>query len=283
MKNFRRIVAATDLSDCSTTALAYAKGIARKFDAELTLVHANVIAPLIDGVPMTGGNLALTAAWQLDGARAALGDYFATHLSDFAGAQQALVTGAAPETILSTSRVLDADLIVMGTRGHSGLKRLLLGSVAESVIKNSNCPVLTVRCDVPEESEGVFRRIICPVDYSRTSAAAFERALALASTFEAELTVLYVMEHVDEGVSDPETEIERLRAWIGDVPLPLRAKLLVHRGNAAEQAIFYAKHNDADLLVIGARPRNVANETVLGSTTQMLTRHAPCPVLTVPA
>lgn len=295
MTRIRQIVAATDLSDCATSALTYAKGLARKFGAELTLLHANVVTPAVESMPFGGQNLARAVAYQVDAARAALDEYFVTHLADFPDARSLTLTGSAPETILDTSRVLRADLIVMGTRGNSGIKRLLLGSVAEAVLRASNRPVLTVRCHAPEvldpvliprstaETFPMFRKILCPVDYSRLSGLAFEEAMLLASTFDAELIVLYVSEKSSEEVMEPEAEIERLRAWIGDVPFPIRAKLLVNRGNAAEQVIWYAKQQAVDLLVLGSQQKAKSSRTVLGSTTEMVTRHAPCPVLTVPA
>jgi nucleotide-binding universal stress UspA family protein len=129
MMNFARIVAATDLSACSAAALEYATRIAGAFGSEITLVHANTIAPLIDGVP---GSLAYAAEWQLEGARTALEGFAEKHLADFAGAQRVVVTGAAADVILSSARSVDADLIVMGTRGATGIERVLLGSVAET-------------------------------------------------------------------------------------------------------------------------------------------------------
>ena len=276
MNTFKRIIAATDLSDCATVALSYAKAIARKFDAELTLVHANVIAPITEGVP---ADLAYTAVYQLEGARAALDQYAARHLAGVRNAQKLVVTGAAPDVILSTARNDGADLIVMGTRGASGIRRLVLGSVAEAVTRRSDIPVLTVQCDLPEASSetALFRRILCPVHYDRTSGAAFERAVPLAASFDAELIVVYVAEE-SPGVLDVDMETERLRTWAGGMTTPAKLKLLVDRGNAAEQIISYAKQHRVDLIVAGSRRKG----SVLGSTTEMLTRNAPCPVLTVP-
>jgi nucleotide-binding universal stress UspA family protein len=78
-------------------------------------------------------------------------------------------------------------------------------------------------------------------------------------------------------------ELERLRDWVGDVSLPVRARVLVHRGEAAAQVMEYAGKHDVDLIVLGAERKGRGSKSVLGSTTHRLTRHAPCPVLTVPA
>src|SRR4051812_35807561 len=93
---YGRIVAATDLSDCSAAACAWAKTIARAFRSELTLVHANAITPLIEGVP---ANLGYTVDYQLEGARKALDQFAATHLADVPSARKLVVTGPAADTI----------------------------------------------------------------------------------------------------------------------------------------------------------------------------------------
>jgi nucleotide-binding universal stress UspA family protein len=278
---YRRIVAATDFSDCSAAALAWAKAIARTFHSELTLVHANAITPLIEGVP---ANLGYTVEYQLDGAWKALDQFAATQLADVPSARKLVVTGAAADSIVSTARTVGADLIVMGTRGATGVGRVLLGSVAESVIRHADRPVLTIRCNVPgaDRESRLFRRILCPVQLSDRSIASFRHALAIASAFDAELLVVHVGEDT-QGVFDVDAEAARLRSWVGDVPAAVNMKLLVNRGNPADEVVAYAREHDIDLLVAGARRKSTGSKTVLGSTTEMLTRHAPCPVMTVPA
>jgi nucleotide-binding universal stress UspA family protein len=156
----------------------------------------------------------------------------------------------------------------------------LLGSVAEQVIAESEVPVLTVRCDEALRPAH-FNRILCPVDYSNVSAKALRHAALMASAFEAELVILHLIERGDEG--DMARELDRLRDWVGDVSLPVRARVLVHRGQAAGQVIDYAQRHEVDLIVLGAERKGRQTKSVLGSTTHRVTRHAPCPVLTVPA
>jgi len=169
---------------------------------------------------------------------------------------------------------------VMGTHGREGLSRAFLGSVAESVIQQSDKPVLTVRPIDDRPRPAGIARILCPVNYSAVASRAYQHALFLASAFDAELTVLYLEER---SVVDHSAEMKRLRDWVGDVPLTVRASLLVDRGEAAVQVNDYALRHAIDLIVMGVQHKRRDTVTVIGTTTDRLTRHAPCPVLTVPA
>ena len=100
-----------------------------------------------------------------------------------------------PEAMVWRARTTLADLIVIGTHGRSGFERLMLGSVAEKVLRKAACPVLTVPAHAPDavpREAGSVRRILCPVDFSSSSEDALEYALAsLAQEAHARLTVLH--------------------------------------------------------------------------------------------
>lgn len=148
MKVFRRILHATDFSSASRPALAKAVALARQNRAPLTIVHA--LAPTV--IPVGGDfgyippktyealdqNARQHARKQLAalGARARKAGVRATLL---------LVDGGPSEQIPRAVRRTRADLIVIGTHGRTGLTKVLLGSVAERVIRLAPCPVLTVR------------------------------------------------------------------------------------------------------------------------------------------
>jgi nucleotide-binding universal stress UspA family protein len=276
----RRILAPTDFSDGASGAVEYAKLLARRFDAGITLLHAAPPLTTFEPLPLGAISFMESFADESDRAAAALESYRADQLSEFSASDVLLATASPADAILSSSRSLDADLIVMGTHGREGLSRALLGSVAESVIQQSDRPVLTVRPIAGRPRSARLAKILCPVNYSAVASRAYHHALFLASAFDAELTVLYLHEH---GWADDATELKRLRQWVGDVPLTVRATLLVERGEAATQVNDYALSHGIDLIVMGVQHKRHDTITVIGSTTAKLTRHAPCPVLTVPA
>ena len=276
----KRIIAATDLEECATRALDHAKILARRFDAEITMVHAVPVYASVEPIPLGGGYIAPDSDAEQQAAATALREYQRTHLASETASAPVLEAGDPALAILATSRSREGDLVVMGTHARRGISRALLGSVAEQVIAESDIPVLTVRLDNRPRAPR-FRRILCPVNYNTVSAKALRHATLLASAFEAELVILHLVESADS--EDMARELGRLRDWVGDVTMPVGARVLVHRGQAAGQVIEYAQRHDVDLIVLGAERKGKETKSVLGSTTHRVTRHAPCPVLTVPA
>lgn len=276
----RRILAPTDFSDGALAAVEYAKFLAKRFGAAITLLHAAPPLTTFEPLPLSAIPFAETLADESDRAEAALESYRADHLSEFSDAEVVVATSSPAEAILNSSRSLNTDIIVMGTHGREGLSRALLGSVAESVIQHSDRPVLTVRSTESSPRPARLAKILCPVKDSDVASRAYHDALFLASAFDAELTVLSLLQH---DWADDATEMKRLRQWVGDVPLTVRATLLVGHGEAAEQVNDYALLHGIDLIVMGVQHKRRDTITVIGSTTAKLTRHSPCPVLTVPA
>lgn len=276
----RRLLVPTDFSDHATAAVRYAAPLAARFGAKVALVHATAPRPPFDPLPGSGDTFILTYEENDRLARAALEDARSSHLGGV-DARPRMAFGKPAEAILEAAHASAADMIVMGTRGRGGLARALLGSVAEAVIRRSDLPVLTARCDSVNDASRVTR-ILCPVNYSDAAAKAFRHALLFASAFDAELIALYFQED-GSTEDDLEAEVERLRDWLGDVPLSIHLTCLAHRGDPATQVNEYARTRDIDLVVVGAQRRHGGVTTTIGSTTDGLTRHAPCPVLTVPA
>lgn len=139
MMAIKHVLVPTDFSDPSERALALAIQLARSFDARLTLMHVWTI-------PNTSYAEALT--WPVDemenAARKALDELQARTSKQYPIADAVLRVGSDWEQIISVAKERDVDLIVMGTHGRRGLPRLVLGSVAEKVVRLSPVPVLTV-------------------------------------------------------------------------------------------------------------------------------------------
>lgn len=134
LRPIERILAATDFSLCSLAALEYAEELARQFSAKLVLLHATGTA----SIPAEVGQIDHEAA-----ERALVRSV--ERLRDRGLAARGLLRAGAPaEEILNTAESERASLIVMGTHGRSGIVRVLMGSVAELVVRGAPCPVLTV-------------------------------------------------------------------------------------------------------------------------------------------
>lgn len=270
--NVRRLLVPTDFSDHATAAVRYAAPLAARFGSEVVLVHASATRPPFEALPGSNDAFVLTYEENDRLAGAALEDARAAHLEGV-NARTRMAFGKPPAAILEAAHASATDMIIMGTRGRSGVARAVLGSVAEAVIRESDLPVLTVRCDSANDASRMAR-ILCPINFSDAAAKAFQHALLFASAFDAELIALYFQE---DGAADDdlEAEVERLRLWLGDVPLSVRLTCLAHRGDPTTQVNEYARTHGVDLVIVGAQRRR-------GGVTGLM-RHAPCPVLTVPA
>ncbi len=139
MLPIRRILHPTDFSDLSKPAFELASALARDYGAKLTVLHVAVPPPVFapDGIAMPMPveepfeDRAKLAEFRSDDPRVTV--------------EHRLVEGSPAEEILRIAREMKADLIVVGTHGKGGLARLIVGSVAESVLRKASCPVLTVK------------------------------------------------------------------------------------------------------------------------------------------
>jgi nucleotide-binding universal stress UspA family protein len=146
MIDLRRILVPTDFSPCSQNALAYGAALAEKFGAELVVLH--VVQDLAVFIPeaVLGAPPPLPPVQQfIAAARAALDRAIAGLGLSGVAVRGEVGEGPPAEEVVRLAREQAVDLIVMGTYGHTGLAHLLLGSVAERVVRRAPCPVLTVR------------------------------------------------------------------------------------------------------------------------------------------
>ena len=200
--------------------------------------------------------------------------------------------GPAADRILRQAVRLGADAIVMGTHGRSGLRRLLLGSVTEEVVRQARVPVLTVRAVESEAGVGGHspwrpERLLVPADARKGSSAVVAgEAAALARAFGSSLVFLACYEPQAFASIDDETGRAEERARFFDrLPKALRPELrdlLLRGGDTAAVAVEEAGALRADLVVVGMGRRPFAGGSVLGVEAIRVLRHAPCPVLVVP-
>lgn len=163
-----RIVCPLDLSDCSRHALAYAVAIAKRYGATIsTLFVVPPATALIPAGDLGPYPLAVFTAEDRARIRDEL-EQFAKGVAGDVPVTATVAEGNVVAEIVRRAAALDADLVVMGTHGRSGLERLMLGSVTERVLVKTALPVLTVppRAHGTVPSAVLFSRILCAVDFS---------------------------------------------------------------------------------------------------------------------
>jgi len=288
----RKILVATDFSSTADSAEKLAFQLARLLGAELHLIHVRVI--LED--PLMAEEHQLEIERLMSSADEATKEAFdrtrggdreitvETHL---------VRSVSAAEAIVETASELECDLVVMGTHGRRGIKHLLLGSVAENVLRSVDIPVLTVRPGIEVGTLGP-KRILVAYDFSDRSATAVRVAGDWATVFDAEITILHVVEPVVypefyaiNVVSDDVMTRLRDRATealddaaekiLGD--RPVNASVLI--GRATDTIIAEARPENFDLVVMGTRGLTGLEQLVLGSVAEGVLRRCPVPLLTV--
>jgi nucleotide-binding universal stress UspA family protein len=201
---------------------------------------------------------------------------------------------APAEVIVETASNLGCELIVMGTHGRRGLSHLLLGSVAERVVRTAKVPVLTVRANADIELPET-PKILVPHDFSEASANAVEQAAAWADAFGAEITLLHVVEPVVypefysvDILSDDLMErlVERSERALGKAAEDLlgnaKARVQVEVGRAANTIVDNADPERYDAVVMATRGLSGLEQVLLGSVAESVLRRCEIPLLAVP-
>ncbi len=283
----KNILFTTDFSPASRAAEPYALELAKHYGAKLHALHVRppVINPMTQ--PMTWRGLEEAARAEAEQQKQEL-------LKAFAGIETEILLkeGDLWSNLEAAAEKSKIDLIVTGTRGRSGIAKLLLGSTAEEIYRKARCPVLTVgpQSKVGPVGTGEFSSILFATDFSPESVAAAPYAISLAQEYEAQLTLLHVVADAkaNEFVqpSDLTASSEHLLRNLvpADAELWCVPKFVVERGEAVEKILDVAARSRVDLIVLGMRQPSAfpAAATHLPiATAHKVVAHAACPVLTV--
>ena len=293
MIRLNNILVPWDFSPFSERALAYARGLARRSGAVLHVLHAEVLHGDHGGRAAYSGRAARERLAKLAGLE---GDVPVPEGSgEGVPLQHAVVRDlAAAPAILAYAQEHDVDLIVMGTHGRRGVRRLLLGSVAAEVIRLAICPVLTVREGTVDGGEA----LLVPIDFSTHARKALSEAKALAALYDAPLTLLHVVEErlhpafynmgafsiVDLQPDLEARAMEHLKKFYEEAEgLSGAVQYAVCVGHAPGEIVRYAEEHPPRLIMMSTHGLTGLKHFFMGSVAEKVARGAPCPVLTVKA
>lgn len=293
MLTLRTVLCPTDFSDVSARAETYAAALARHYDASLHLLHVDPPMPVM--APY--GEIPVDARLFEEQREVAEAELVKAGERARAGGLTVETTmkgGHPAREILALADRAQADMLVIGTHGRGGVEHLLLGSVAEKIMRKASCPVLVVPPGAPGESDALFTRILCPIDGSAASAHALTYALSLARETDGHVTLLYVVEPVPAAGEFGALDVEEYRrageeharkvlreAVPDDVRTWCRLDERVATGKPSERILDAATTERADVIVMGVRGRGAIDLLAFGSTTNEVIRRAGCPVLAV--
>ena len=293
-----RILFATDGSQGSATAEAYACVLAQSWGASLTVMSVLEFPPGMNpDYPVNR----LYLGELLKEATGKLVDLKARAVALGISVQSCIATGIPSEEVLAVARTKDTDLIVVGTRGKSGLEHVLLGSTAERIIRMAPCPVLTVpmgkqRTDgrsSTEKPSTTPKRMLVPVDFSHCSLDALEYGALIAQRSNASLKLLHVLEpvsygldftlpHMAERESSKTVVTKRLSDLVSALTsFGLASDFLISGGLPADSILDAARAQSVDVIVMGTHGRRGLSHALFGSVAESVLRRSSCPVLTV--
>lgn len=290
----RKILVPVDFSAYSDKALEFALLWGEKFGAELTLLHVNTLFHEHFDYERLAQDSQKTINQHEHNIQQWIKEHAHSKSDRKTRINYEVVKGAsAPSSILQFITGNKFDLVIMGTHGHTGLKHLFLGSVAEKVTRLSPVPVITVHRSLDNYA---IKKILAPVDFSEFSRPLVENAIAIAKTFDARIHLMHVLERpmptsfnwlVEEVEPyfelDPEMRERISNTMQSYVDESVRERVIevIETGRAYEAIIDYARENKIDLIVMSTRGFSKFNYFWLwGSTTERVVRLAPCSVMT---
>ena len=273
----------TDFSRSAGQALELAARLAARQGASLHILHGVTLHANDDG----------TQAAELE----KLAESARSIIGATDGAAPVEVTTSERRAVFAFDAIMQAtierqpDLVVMGTHGRGGFSKLLMGSNAEKMLRHAPCSILTVKEGARVPSEGRFRRLLVPVDFSDWAGRALDTARVLRDPDGSDITLLHVVEPVPPmyyagNVSsrfelDPELRSqleEHLQTWSGGLE---RASAMITEGSPPLEIARVADETDIDLIVMSTKGLTGVEHLLVGSVTERVCRFATVPVLTV--
>ena len=287
----KNILVPLDFSRQSMGAFDYAAFLAKQFGAEIQLVHVQLPdeACAVPGAGHLIRECAETAAL----IHKKLEDLEMEPSRPTWPENCHIRVGSPYEIICNLARELNADLIVLGSRGNTGLKHVFLGSTAERVVRFAPCPVLVVR-----QSNGAttrIRKILLPTDFSQCAMAGVMYGALWARTLDAKLRLFNVLHPavpvlIDHIATNLPTEQISVSA---DAEFEMQAlrQLDLLKGVICESQIqvgypvgaICAESANVDLVILSTHGRTGFKNALMGSVAEQVVRYAECPVLVVPS
>jgi len=286
----RKIMCAVDFSSSTEKLVEYSASLCKEFHASLVLVHIvlDVDTLLISSESFI--DLKEIQRLHIKGARERL-DLLAKELT--IKAELLVGQGAPADEIARLALEKEIDMVTMATHGKSGIKRFMIGSVTEKVMKTINCPLLVLSA---RESDSLspanipmkLEKVLVGCDFSPDSKLAFAYGLSLAQEFQAQLFLVHVIKPTEydekrEKIDELRGRLESQLHWM--VPEESRnwctPNIALLDGEPCRELMKYAKEQEIDMIVLGIRGHTLLEKLFVGSTADRVIRQSPCPVLAV--
>jgi nucleotide-binding universal stress UspA family protein len=304
----KNILVPVDFSELSIEAISTAQRLGQRFGASIHLAHIQEYSyPAVFSNPSTP--VYISPAMDTEEWRKAAEQALKTLAREYrlTGTCRAEVGGAPFDDICWIARQISADLIITSTHGRTGLKRALLGSTAERLVQHAPCPVLVSRKEKPRrgprgksatKSILSIDSILVPVDFSESSLTGLNYAIEFAKKFSARLLVLHVVDlgpllgadtyaprdsaaSEEAAMRDAEQGMSEYLRRVKFGEVPFQTQMIA--GGSVQGICQVAAAENVDLIITATHGRTGLTHVLIGSTAEVVVRHAPCPVLVVPS
>ena len=286
----KKIISAIDFSNFTDAILAYSSSLCKIYSAKLVLAHVTIdVNRLLEHNETTIDAQALQKS-NIRHAQARLEDL----AKDLVIETEIIIGQGRPADEISRLALKqDADMVITGTYGRTGFKRLLIGSVTEKLMKTLHCPLLILHAQEHGAGSSTgfeirLRKILVGCDFSPDSKLALDYGLSLAQEFQAELHLAHAIKPslYQKERQEMDALCDRLDGQLKtmvpeacrDIFTPVTQLL---DGEPYLALMNYATQQDIDLIVLGIRGHTLWEKLLVGSTTDRLIRHSSFPVLTV--
>jgi nucleotide-binding universal stress UspA family protein len=280
----KKVLYATDFSDASLAALPLVSTIAHKYGSRVFVMNVSTPDPYTVVSPEAVAVLQHKDELK---ARSKVRDLLKT--GDLAGLSTTAIvqSGLPTEELVRFVREQKIDLAILGTHGRTGMKHLLMGSVAEDLFRNLPCPALTVGPNVTKASMQAteIKHVLFPTDLSGESQAVFPYLASLAAEYRASLTLLHVLPVETATNPDAKSLAEPLRKEMQSIFSPhidprCPTEFIIDFGDAAERILAHAETGRADLIGLGVRKAGEITTHFRNTVAYRVVLQAHCPVLT---
>lgn len=293
----KKILVPVDLSAASMQAFNYAIPLAERFKADLHLLYVHENSHEFSTESMS------KLLYDITKMRTRVESAAQSDRRSLIRAENChVLIGRAYEKVRDFARDLAADLIVLATRGQTGLARIVLGSTAERVVQFAPCPVLVARqrrqTEETERKEFEFapRNILVPTDFSQCSMAGFKYAALFARAFDAKLLLFHALflpnpVVVDRMSANLPVEADAARRMNAQMEMEALTQLHflrgvpceteIRTGHAIQEICAAIERADIDLVITSTHGETGLKHALIGSVAEHIVRHADCPVLAV--
>ena len=277
----KNVLFATDFSEASNRALPLAAAVAKDFCGRVFVCHILTPAALAVGAPEAAPYLYEA---EMKTAKQELAELVLSPGLEPVNPKPVMLCGIFGDELQSAIKGNDIDLVVAGTHGRTGFRRLLLGSGAEEICRVSSRPVLTIGPCIPTDSKIDFKTILYPTDLSNESLQVLPYAIAMVEKYGAKLIFLHVLpgelpENPASGQSE-EPLRETMKHLIKNRLGTAQAEFLIESGETVHTILKVARKENADLIAMGIRNAFAPGVQLRSSVAYRVISAANCPVLT---